>query len=73
MGRIINLTGVSDYEEIEHEELIMKYYEKYKSSDYILAKVNDQDEINHYYIVSPKADCYALLFYLILLRESQQS
>ena len=42
---------VSDYDEVAFDTLTMRDYGSFKSSDYILAK---NDDLNNYFIVSPK-------------------
>ena len=43
--------NVTDYQEIAFDTLTMRDFVKYKSTNYILAKI---DDINNYFIVSPK-------------------
>ena len=43
--------NVTDYQEIAFDTLTMRDFAKYKSTNYILAKI---DDINNYFIVSPK-------------------
>ena len=48
-----NVTG---YQEIAFDTLTMRDFAKYKSTNYILAKI---DDINNYFIVSPKGSSFS--------------
>ena len=52
--------NVTDYQEIAFDTLTMRDFAKFKSTNYILAKI---DDINNYFIVSPKGLSVAFIVY----------